>query len=385
MTLDAELLEILVCPNDRGDVEYLEAEQVIVCRTCGYRYPVRDGIPVMLIDEAEKPDGSRRAEAVTDLDDVGALRARATPATCSAPSPRCPPTPRVGYDGGDRRDRPSARRRRHRGRVLRHGRLGRRRRRAARPLPRRLGRAGRRHPRPGAARVLRAAHPRGRARRTRATRPRRSRASEEARARGCRVVRDHLGGHARRTRPTEPASPSVPRPGGYHAAGGARPPRVRAARVLEAVGLLPPARRRRRARPSACSSRWSAPLGARGAAGRERRQGARVAHRRSRSRSIWGAEGIGAVAAARWKAQMNENAKVPAWASALPELDHNEVVGWTDGRGRELVRDRAPRRGRASRRRRAVPAVARDRPRCRGRDRGGLGDRALAPRAALLA
>ena len=55
MTLDAELLEILVCPNDRGDVDYHEDEQVIVCRTCGYRYPVRDGIPVMLIDEAEKP------------------------------------------------------------------------------------------------------------------------------------------------------------------------------------------------------------------------------------------------------------------------------------------------------------------------------------------
>ena len=57
MTLDAELLEILVCPNDRGDIDYLEDEQVIVCRTCGYRYPVRDGIPVMLIDEAEKPPG----------------------------------------------------------------------------------------------------------------------------------------------------------------------------------------------------------------------------------------------------------------------------------------------------------------------------------------
>jgi uncharacterized protein len=53
VTLDAELLEILVCPNDRGEVDYLEDEQVIVCRTCGYRYPVRDGIPVMLIDEAE--------------------------------------------------------------------------------------------------------------------------------------------------------------------------------------------------------------------------------------------------------------------------------------------------------------------------------------------
>ena len=59
MTIDAELLEILVCPNDRGQVEYLEAEQVIVCGTCGYRYTVRDGIPVMLIDEAEKP-GSRK-------------------------------------------------------------------------------------------------------------------------------------------------------------------------------------------------------------------------------------------------------------------------------------------------------------------------------------
>jgi uncharacterized protein len=55
VTVDAELLEILVCPNDRGEVDYLEDQQVIVCRTCGYRYPVRDDIPVMLIDEAEKP------------------------------------------------------------------------------------------------------------------------------------------------------------------------------------------------------------------------------------------------------------------------------------------------------------------------------------------
>ena len=44
---------------------------------------------------------------------------------------------------------------------------------------------------------------------------------------------------------------------------------------------------------------------------------------------IWGAEGIGAVAAMRWKTQMNENGKVPAFFSAMSELDHNEVVGWT--------------------------------------------------------
>ncbi|MEX0742755.1 MAG: Trm112 family protein [Actinomycetota bacterium] len=60
MSLDPELLEILVCPNDRGDLDYLEAEQILVCKTCGYRYPIRDGIPVMLIDEAEKPSTGRK-------------------------------------------------------------------------------------------------------------------------------------------------------------------------------------------------------------------------------------------------------------------------------------------------------------------------------------
>lgn len=56
MAIDEKLLEILVCPNCRGKVEYIEADDSIVCRgECGYRYPVRDGIPVMLIDEATKP------------------------------------------------------------------------------------------------------------------------------------------------------------------------------------------------------------------------------------------------------------------------------------------------------------------------------------------
>ena len=62
MAVDAELLAILVCPNDRGEIDYLETEHVIVCRTCGYRYPVRDDIPVMLIDEAEKPAAGKAAK-----------------------------------------------------------------------------------------------------------------------------------------------------------------------------------------------------------------------------------------------------------------------------------------------------------------------------------
>jgi glucose/mannose-6-phosphate isomerase len=48
---------------------------------------------------------------------------------------------------------------------------------------------------------------------------------------------------------------------------------------------------------------------------------------------VWGADGIGSVAAMRWKSQLNENAKVPSFASALPELDHNEVEGWSAGKG----------------------------------------------------
>jgi uncharacterized protein YbaR (Trm112 family) len=56
--IDKELLEILACPKCKTAVK-LEGEK-IVCQNpqCGLRYPIRDGIPVMLIDEAEKPQKS---------------------------------------------------------------------------------------------------------------------------------------------------------------------------------------------------------------------------------------------------------------------------------------------------------------------------------------
>ena len=43
---------------------------------------------------------------------------------------------------------------------------------------------------------------------------------------------------------------------------------------------------------------------------------------------IYGGGPISAVVAQRWKTQLNENAKIPAWHSVFPELDHNEIVGW---------------------------------------------------------
>jgi glucose/mannose-6-phosphate isomerase len=52
---------------------------------------------------------------------------------------------------------------------------------------------------------------------------------------------------------------------------------------------------------------------------------------------IWGGDGFAATAANRWRTQWNENAKFPAFSSALPELDHNEVVGWSEGVGRSFA------------------------------------------------
>jgi hypothetical protein len=58
--IDKELLEILACPKCKSEVRLDESAQRIICTlpTCGLRYPIRDGIPVMLIDEAEKPSAA---------------------------------------------------------------------------------------------------------------------------------------------------------------------------------------------------------------------------------------------------------------------------------------------------------------------------------------
>ena len=52
MSLSAQLLEILVCPKCKGQLEYREREEVLICQNCRLRYAVRDDIPIMLIDEA---------------------------------------------------------------------------------------------------------------------------------------------------------------------------------------------------------------------------------------------------------------------------------------------------------------------------------------------
>jgi uncharacterized protein YbaR (Trm112 family) len=52
--MDAKLLDILVCPLCKGPLIYKKAEKELICRGDRLAYPVRDGIPVMLEQEARK-------------------------------------------------------------------------------------------------------------------------------------------------------------------------------------------------------------------------------------------------------------------------------------------------------------------------------------------
>lgn len=57
MPIDPALLKILICPGCQGEIEELDADAGLKCARCGRIYPIRDGIPVMLVDEASPPDG----------------------------------------------------------------------------------------------------------------------------------------------------------------------------------------------------------------------------------------------------------------------------------------------------------------------------------------
>ena len=55
-TVDPKLLEILVCPVTKGPLEYDAVKQELISRSAKLAYPIRDGIPIMLADEARRLD-----------------------------------------------------------------------------------------------------------------------------------------------------------------------------------------------------------------------------------------------------------------------------------------------------------------------------------------
>jgi len=58
MNLDPALLEIIVCPACHGALAVDDKANELVCTACGLAYPVRDDIPVLLVDEARKPEAT---------------------------------------------------------------------------------------------------------------------------------------------------------------------------------------------------------------------------------------------------------------------------------------------------------------------------------------
>lgn len=54
--IDPRLLEVLVCPLSKMPLTYDADAQELVCRESGLAYPIRDGVPVMLVDEARTLD-----------------------------------------------------------------------------------------------------------------------------------------------------------------------------------------------------------------------------------------------------------------------------------------------------------------------------------------
>ena len=59
--VDPKLLEILVCPVTKTTLRYDRARQELISLEAGLAYPIRDGIPIMLVDEARRLDDDEKA------------------------------------------------------------------------------------------------------------------------------------------------------------------------------------------------------------------------------------------------------------------------------------------------------------------------------------
>jgi uncharacterized protein len=60
--IDPKLLELLVCPLTKGPLSYDRAAQELISLEAGLAYPIRDGIPIMLVDEARTLDEAETAK-----------------------------------------------------------------------------------------------------------------------------------------------------------------------------------------------------------------------------------------------------------------------------------------------------------------------------------
>ena len=334
MALDPKLLEILACPEDKGPLLYFADEDTLYNPRLKRRYRVLDGdIPDLLIDDAETVDDAEHA-APTKKAEADGVKPTFEALTLT----RLAELPRRGRGaaraaggrargGRDRaRRRVAERRRDPQHRRARHGRLGHLGRRGRGRVQRRAARSGQRAEADPHARVRRARHPgvrdvvlgrhRGDASRWRAARV----------EQGAQLVAVSCGGELERLA-RDAGALHVPCPAGFlpRAAIGALVAPLCA--VLFRLGSR--AGRARDADARAAAARAAA----RPRAGPRSRAPANPARELARQIGrtiplIYGGGAIGAVAAYRWKCDVNENAKAPAFWNTYPELDHNEICAW---------------------------------------------------------
>lgn len=75
MPLDRELLDILACPDAKAPLVYFEAEQFLFCPQSKRKYSIKDGIPVMLVDESEKLSDAEAASLLATAKERGLANA----------------------------------------------------------------------------------------------------------------------------------------------------------------------------------------------------------------------------------------------------------------------------------------------------------------------
>ncbi len=150
-------------------------------------------------------------------------------------------------------------------------------------------------------------------------------AEEQAAAQGCRLIAVTSGGTLL-ARAQAAGYPAVLLPEGFQPRAALGYLSFSIGVVLEMMGLATGFS----AQAEAAASRLSAKRAAWARAEPERSNFAKQLARRLSGKLpvIYGSEGLLAVVVYRWKCQLNEIAKVPAFCHVLPELDHNEIVGW---------------------------------------------------------
>lgn len=73
MAIDPQLIHVLVCPQDKGELHLIEKEDCLYNPRLHRRYSIRDGIPIMLVDEAETVDDAEHVRLMAIIESGGSI------------------------------------------------------------------------------------------------------------------------------------------------------------------------------------------------------------------------------------------------------------------------------------------------------------------------